>query len=475
MDNSVSSLVSTLGGGSGVDMVKLASDLAAARFAPRIEQLEARNETLEARVSSASQLRSQLSQLASALGDRIRTGDLAPSATIGNAFVADPSVLIGSNPQGSFSLEVTQLAAQQNLVMPPYASADDLVGEGTLTLRFGEIVGTVFNADSSRASIDIDVTASDTLATLSAKINASGAGITTYVANGQNGAHLMLKGAEGGANGFILEANGSAGTVQPGELSYLAWDPTNDSGQLRQSAKDASFLLDTISMTSPSNHVTNLPQGLQLNLMGTNTGAPTTIGFSDRSDQISAVMSDFVIALNDLAQQVSESAAALGGELGNDPGAREFKRALAGLTNEIVMPNATDDQPRTLGDLGLSVNRDGTFRLDNERLQRTLAENAAGASAMFTVGIFGVFATIDSLSRRMSTSADPGSLAGSIARYTGQIERNSENLADIAEQQDALRERMTKTFSDADRNIAQSNSTLSFLRAQIDIWNGQNN
>src|SRR3546814_8154749 len=38
----------------------------------------------------------------------------------------------------------------------------------------------------------------------------------------------------------------------------------------------------------------------------------------------------------------------------------------------------------------------------------------------------------------------PGSLAGSISRYTQQTQRNAERLASIAEQQEALRERLVK-------------------------------
>ncbi|QQN75499.1 hypothetical protein [Croceicoccus sp. YJ47] len=51
MDSSTTSIVSALGAGSGVDMAKLASDLAAARFASKIAQLENRAETLDLRIS----------------------------------------------------------------------------------------------------------------------------------------------------------------------------------------------------------------------------------------------------------------------------------------------------------------------------------------------------------------------------------------------------------------------------------------
>lgn len=477
MDSAVSSIVSRLGAGSGVDMVQLASDLAEARYATQVAQIESRNEVLEARISAASLLRNQLSQLASALGDRIRTGDLAPAPTIGNPSVAKVSVLPGSSPSGSYALEVTRLAAGQTLALGAYSDGSELVGEGTFTLRFGTVDGATFTADSNRAQVDIAVAADDTLATLANKINAANAGVTAYVANGTNGAQLVLKGAEGAQSGFVVETASAAATpsATPGDLAFLAWNPASDSGQLRQQAEDAAFLFDTVPMTSASNHVSDLPEGIELDLTSTNIGNPTQISFAERSSQVTGVMGDLVNALNDITAQLRESANALGGELGSDTGARRLKATFAALSSQIVMPNAASGEPRTLGDLGLSLNRDGSFRLDAQRLQNTLATSPQGAAAMFTTGLHGVFATIDRLARSSAAVGDPGSLAGSINRYQGQIERNDERLAKIAEQQDALRQRMTRTFVAADQRISLSNSTLSFLRAQIDLQNSQGN
>ncbi|WP_324262758.1 flagellar filament capping protein FliD [Altererythrobacter sp. H2] len=467
MDSSTSSLVSRLGGGSGVDMVKLASDLAEARYATQIARLESRNEQLEARVSAAAQLRGQFSQLASALGERIRTGDLSPQATIGSPAVAGVSVAPGASPRGSYSLEVTRLAQGQVLALPGPASAADPVGEGALTIRFGSVADGGFTADSGRNPLEFTVAAGETLEQVAARITAANAGVSAYVANGTNGPELVLKGGEGGASGFIVEVTN---TGSAGPLDGLGWNPASDSGQLRQGAQDAAFLLDTVAMTSPTNRVTNLPAGIQLDLRGTNTGAPTTIGFADRSGQVAGVMGDLVAALNDIAGQVRALGDPQAGDLGSDPGLRALRSAFASLSAAVVMPNAATGEPRTLGDLGLSLNRDGSFRLDSDRLNRTLTESPQGAAAMFTTGLFGVFATVDRLARTASSRADPGSLAGSEARYSAQLQRNADALDKIAEQQERLRERMTREFVSADTRVASSNSTLSFLRTQIDMW-----
>lgn len=481
MEASTSSIIGALGGGSGVDMVRLASDLAATRFAARIQQLESKSELLETRISSASTLRSSLSQLASALGDRIRTGDLAPKPTIGNSGVASVKAQSGANTTNSYSLEVQQLAGSQTLASKSYASSADLVGEGTLTISFGEVAGSGFTPDAARDPVAITIDVNATLSDVAAAINESGSGVSAYVANGPTGAQLVFKGADGSANGFTVEGSGASasgtdilGNPQPsaaGNINHLSWNPATDAGELRATAQNAEFLFDTIAMTSVSNSVTDLPGGLSLNLTGTNIGAPTRIGFARGDAAVQSVMGDFVAALNDIAAQLSASADPIGGELGSDAGARRLKRELAGLAGLEVMPNAASGEPRTLGDLGLAINRDGTFRLDSKRLGDTLASNSEAASAMFTTGLYGVFATFDKLARKMAAADDPGSLGGSVTRYTASANTIAEQLEKIAQQQATLTTRLTAQFAASDRNVAASQSTLSFLQSQIAIWN----
>ncbi|WP_296719008.1 flagellar filament capping protein FliD [Erythrobacter sp.] len=475
MENPGSSIISALGAGSGIDFIALASNISDASFAFQRNTVEARRETLEAQISAAGQLRNAVTSLASALGDRIRNGDLAPRGELGNPGVARVSVPAGLSPRGTYSLEVTSLAQGQTLVGNAYASRDDLVGEGTLNIRFGTAGAGNFTADAARDPLAITVTSDDTLATLAARITReSGGAVSAYVATGADGAQLVLKGAEGAANGFVLEPAGAGGGAVPGDLSYLGWNPASDAGELRADASDAEFLLDTVAMTSASNRVTGLPGGFTLNLTGTNTGAPTSLTFANNTDAISGVMSDFVAALNDISAQVKDLASPLGGELGNDPGARELRRDLAALAGQVVMPGAGAGEPRTLADLGLVLNRDGTFRLDTARLNQALETSPNAVAAMFTVGPSGVFATIDRFARDNSLVNDPGSLGGSVRRFEAQLERSDDRLARIAEQQENLRERLTRDLAASERRVAASQSTLTFIRQQVDIWSADN-
>src|SRR5690606_20244659 len=142
--SSIGSIVTALGGGSGVDMVKLASDLAAAQFALRNDRLVTQGEQLERQISAASSIKNSLSILASALGDRVRTGDLSARPSVVNSSVATASSPVGTSGSGTYSLEVFSLAKSQTLASPAFADSAAVVGAGTLTFRFGATTGTDF-------------------------------------------------------------------------------------------------------------------------------------------------------------------------------------------------------------------------------------------------------------------------------------------------------------------------------------------
>lgn len=465
-----SSIITTLGAGSGINMAQLASDLAAAQFLGRTERLSAKSEQLTAQISAASTLKNAITTLASSFGDRVRTGDLAAAPSLANSAVAKASVPFGSSGKGSYSLEVTQLAKRQALSSGSFASATSTVGAGTLTLRFGTIDGS-FSPDAARDPVDITIASGATLADVASAINASESGVTAYVANTTTGARLVLKGEEGAANGFVLEA----AETEPG-LAALAWEPaTGDPDQLLATASDATFFLDGLPMTSASNNTGTVAPGLQLTLTGTNIGAPTQITFSNPSDAVSSTMTDLVAALNELVTAVKDVTNKDTGELRSDPGARALKQALTKLTTEVVMPNATGDEPRTLSDLGLTLSRDGSFTLDSERLTATLERDPDAVSAMFTTGIYGVYSTLDKLSRNTTSISNPSSLGGSIARYQRMSAEITEQTTELAEKQEDLRVRMVARFAKADTQVAASQSTLTFLQQQIDAWNAQNN
>ncbi|MDF2639241.1 MAG: flagellar hook protein [Novosphingobium lindaniclasticum] len=461
-----SSLVTALGGGSGVDMTALANNLAVAQFASRNDRLTSRSDQLDTQISTASNIKSMLLGLNTSLGTLVRSGDLARKPAVANAAVASASLTGSATPKGTYSLEVTQLAKSQQLAGKAYGAATDKVGAGTLTLRFGTVSGTGFSPDVAHAPVDVTIVAGSSLADVARAINAANAGVSAYVAQTVDGAQLVLKGQEGAANGFVLEAAEDPAT--PG-LSGLAWNPSSGTGQLLAAAQDAAFKVDGLAMSAKSNTIGDAIPGVKLQLSATNLGTPTMVSFANPATSIAAAMQDFTDALNEVMSALN-AATAIGAELASDGGARALKRALSGLAGSTIMPGATG-MAKTLADLGLKTQRDGTFALDTERLNAVLAADPEGVTAMFTNGLNGVYASYDRIYRAATSATDGGSLGGSIARYTKMRSQIAEDRTDLAEQQEKLRARLTSQFSASEARIGVSKSTLTMLQNQIAQWN----
>src|SRR5690606_18828577 len=231
------------------------------------------------------------------------TGDLSSRPSVANASVATASSPVGTSGSGTYSLEVFSLAKAQTLASPAYADSTAAIGAGTLTFRFGATTGASFAEDASKAAVTVVDASGSTLAQIASAINAKGAGITAYVAQTDQGAQLVLKGADGLQNGFIVEASEVVGEEG---LAALAWNPASggDPTRLTATAGDASYKLDGLAMTSASNDVGKVAPGLSLKLTGTNIGSPTQISFNSPAGNITTAMNDLVSALNEVAGEL---------------------------------------------------------------------------------------------------------------------------------------------------------------------------
>jgi flagellar hook-associated protein 2 len=468
--SATSALITSLGAGSGVDMAALAGNLAIAQFAGRTDRLTARSGTLDRQISSASTLKSMLLSLGSSLGERVRGGDLSPQPQIANSAVARASLSGTSQPVGSYSLEVTALAKAQAIVSPAYAATP--TGSGTLTIRFGTVAGATFTEDTAHTAAAIAIPTGATLADVANAINSAGVGVSAYVAQTTTGARLMMKGQEGAANGFIIEA-----AETPGDegLATLAWNPAGDSTRLLAASADAAFIVDGLPVTAKSNSVTDVIPGVTLALTAANPGAPTQLTFANSSATITTAMTDLTSALNEIAGTLRTATDPVSGDLARDGGARALRTAMSALAGTIIMPNAAAGAPRTLADLGLSTQRDGSFVLDSQRLAATLKADPNASAAMFTNGLFGVYGTVNALALRASRTGDPGTIGGSIGRYTAQKKAVGEDQTKLADKQEALRAQLARRFAGTDTRVGNSRSTLSFLQNQIAAWNGARN
>ena len=402
-------LLTELGVSGNINASSLADELSVAEYSGQVDQLNSTNSTLATQISDASSLMNMVSTLSTSLDTLISAGSLSSQPQIANSAVATVSAGTVSG-SGTASLEVDHLAQGQTVASPTIPTSTTDLGSGSLTITLGTISGSTFTAGTA-SPINVTIAAGSTLAQMATAINYSGAGVSAYVATNSTGQQLVITGPQGAANAFTISATESS--TDPG-LAKFAYDPSSSSttgATLAEPATDASYILNGVSRTSASNSITDAAPGISLNLTGTNVGSPTTISFTNPTSSIGTAMTDLVSALNSIVAALNTDTA-VGGAMNNNPGARAMTQALSALSSTTVMPDATAGQPATLGDLGLTTNKDGTFTLDSTVLNKAISSNPAAVTAMFTTGVNGVYATIYNLSSAVSDPTNPDSLAG---------------------------------------------------------------
>ena len=460
-------LLAQLGGSTAIDANGLATQLSQAQFAGQVDQLNTQNSAITTQISEASTLMNMTSSLASSLDSLITSGTLAAAPQIANSQVATVSAGTATG-SGTSTLEVSALAQGQTIASPVSAAATTDFGSGSLTISFGSVQGSSFAADATRSPVTVTIPAGASLSDIATAITTSGAGLSAYVATNSNGRQLVVSGPEGAANAFSITASESA--TDPG-LAQFAYTPgaATNGASLAEAASDASYKLNGVQRTASSNSITDAAPGISLNLTGTNVGTPTTISFSDPTSQIGTAMTNLVTALNSIASELGTDTAA-GAALNNNPGARALTRALSSLSSTVVMPDAAAGTPRTLGDLGLTTNKDGSFTLDSTVLNAALHSNPQAVAGMFTAGINGVYATIYNLSQTVSNPVDANSLAGSVKSLNTQQSNITTQLSKLNDQQTALRTQLINQFSALNSVVMADKSTQSFLTQQVALW-----
>ena len=477
-----SALATALGGGTGVDMTQLATNVADAEFAGQLANIATQNTTLTTEISSATQLRSDLLALSSSLGTAVQSGSLSASPSVVDSTVASASLPIGeSGAASSYSLEVDSLASPQVLTSATYASATATIGSGTLTINTGTIANGRFTAGSA-SPVSITIPSGATLTDAVAAINGSGSRVTAYLATVGSGVQLVLKGAQGAASAFTLSATENAG--DPG-LAALAWDPaTGAPSRLAESAGDASYKLDGIAETSPSNTIPSAAPGLALQLTGTNPGNPTTISYSDPSSNIVSAMQSFTTALNGIVSELttdmagspgaSGSGTSSAGALRSDLAAQSLQAQLQQLCGQVIMPGAAAGAPATLADLGLSLGQNGSFTLSTTVLNAALKANPTAVAGMFTTGASGVYDSVFNLVNGVTSTSQPGSLDYSMSTYITDQTNLAIKQTAVETQQSALRTQLISQYAATNAEVATDKSTLSYLQDQIAAWNNTN-
>lgn len=463
----IESIAKTIGTGSGIDIGSLVGQLVEASFANKNAALKTKGETLGAQISSVATLKSSISDFANALSQLTAGGTLATQPTSSNSGVVTTTRLPGAELGGtSASVEVRQLAQGQVASTNAFAGGGGtVVGTGTLTLSFG--TATVSNGAMTQftagaaAPVSITIDAQhDTLQGVAEAINAAKAGVTATIVTDSSGARLMVKSATGASQAFQLK-----GSSQLTELDI----GRNETGStINAAAQDAIVALDGVQVKYPTNSISNLIEGVRLDLVSALPGTKVTIGSARATSAITQSVTNFVETYNQVYRMVREAVDPIDGPLRGDPAAKDVLRQLKRLTMAELVPGAAAGAPRTLADLGVATQRDGTLRVDSVQLSKVLSTNPGGVEAIFAENA-GLTKAMNQIAAS-ATDKQTG-LSASEATYTKRQGEIAEDKDDVLVAIEAMRTRMTQQFAAMDAKVAAYKSTQTFLTQQIDSWN----
>lgn len=368
------SIPSSLGVGSGLDTSSLVQQLTAAVKDPKEAVIARRETTNTAKISSLASAVSGIDTFSSSLNALISGGTLFTQPSSSDATIVSAAAIPGARLGAlSATLEIRQLAQAQTLVSGNIGSTTGAIGQGTLHL--------------STANGEFDVTigsGNDSLEGLAKAINDAGAGLAASIVQDSAGARLVVKSATGAAKAFSMTTTADAAGL--GRFAFDGGAATNPMDEA-QAAQDAIIVYDGVAVTRATNSVSDLVPGVKLDLKKAAIGTTISLGVTRPTTAITNAVTDFVDAYNSLKSILDEATAARaadgsgGGPLRGDVGIREMQRQLAKLTATTL--GGTGTGPKTLAEIGVSTNRDGTLKVDSTKLEAMLASDPDGVEALF--------------------------------------------------------------------------------------------
>ena len=345
---------------------------------------------------------------------------------------------------GSHTIVVGQLAQTSTDVSTTVSSASDTL-TGTVTIQ-----GHVF--DTSTAG-------SNTLAGLASAINSAAIGVTASVVTDSSGTRLSIVSGTSGAAGQLSAITGTLTDSTSGTAISFS---DGQAGQPGQAGQDAQLTVDGVSITTPSNTVTNVIPGVTFQLLAA-SATPVQVQITDDTTDIATAISSFVSAYNTVVGDINtQEQSASGGSSAPLLGSPIIAQLQESLTGSIFSGTASGSISN-ITQLGLTVNTDGTLTLDTDTLTGVLNSNLSDVT--------GFLQNSNSFGQTLSTALDNlGTQAPNGAIFLAQQQNSSQETAlnaDITNENAILATQKTQLTDE----LNTANQILQSIPEQLDEVN----
>lgn len=396
--------LSSPGIGSNLDVNSIVSQLMAVEQQP-LRALATKEASYQAKLTAFGAVKSALSQFQTAAQGLSSIAKFqGVQATSSDSALVSVAASSEATP-GTYNLNVTQRAQAQKLISAGVASEVAAIGAPaattTLTFDFGTIEGGSFNsttgryADSNFTSNGAGVktitinSSNNSLAGIRDAINNANIGVTATIINDGSASPYRLaltSNSTGKTNSIKISASGDA-TV----AGLLGHNPAVNGGQgfsETAAAQNAEFKIDGVSVSKPSNTVTDVIKGMTLTL--SKDSGTSTITVARNSSSIINSITAFVKAYNDISSTLRDAMAynsttKQGAILNGEAGIRSIQSQIRSVLSAPIEGGASAFT--VLSQVGVTFQKDGTLAMDSAKLQKALDTNFNDIAGLFaTVG-----------------------------------------------------------------------------------------
>ncbi len=462
---SPSTVISSQGVGSGLDIAAIVTSLTSAKAAPLTNAINRSNTALNAQVSAWGTLNSAVATFQATLTALQDPAQLAGrTATLGDSTIASATAT-SSAVTGQYSIAVQNLATAASLSSAPNSvGATAVVGTGTLQISVGGVLD----------SVAIDST-SNTLQGIAAAINSSAGnpGVTASILTTSDGARLVLTGTKTGqANGILVTQSGG-----DGGLSSLVYDPANNNTTLTQTqqALDANFTVNSYPAKSASNQVTSVISGVTLNLLKASAATtatppvytPTTLTVGNDTAGAQTSIGTFVSALNGLLSSIQSLASydpttQTAGPLLGNAAVQSLQNQLYKILGQVHA--GITSGPNSLAAIGIGANPQGTYSSNSATLGNALTGNLDSVSKLLS-GPNGIATQLNTF---VTQYTQAGGLLDTISNgLKSSLTNNAKQLAALNARMAVYSATLTAEYNAMDTAVALLKQTQTYLTQQF--------
>ncbi|HET7106225.1 MAG TPA: flagellar filament capping protein FliD [Candidatus Acidoferrum sp.] len=347
------------------------------------------------------------------------------AATSSNSAVVSATASSTATP-GSHSVVVSSLATTSSYYTGALASSTSPIAAGTFQVQVGS---------NAAATVTVDST-NNTLSQLADTINNQNIGVTASVIQDSNGYRLALVSTASGAPGDITVSGNTTG------LNFTKG----------VTGTNASLVVDGIPISSASNTVSNVINGVTLNLGSPSPSTAVTVNVNPDTTQATTAINNLVTAYNTVINEINSqfnvaADGSGGGPLEADNSLRDVQSQLLAAFSYSVPGNSG---VVNLASIGVNFNNDGTLSVDSGKLSAALSSNYSAVQNLLQN-------TSTGFSQNLSKVLTSINGAG-----TGILSLDAQSITNTSQG-------LTKQIADLQASLATQQTSLTAIYAQVNV------